>query len=187
MKPYLFTLFSVLGLFGAAMGGPLDVRPAVPATAVAPSPVFSDEQFFIDLYGNYVDRTGDMKDCSCTHDHEKMNGFGGGVAFGYYIVPSYVILRGDFSFSSVQLANPEIAADILFRLPLLDGRLAPYAIVGGGIEANDGDHGFWHVGGGLEYRFTRFFAIFSEATYAWVENPDHNNNLTVKAGLRVSY
>ena len=186
MKSSLFALFSVLGLAGAAMAGPLEVRPAAPM-AVTPSKVFSDEQFFFDLYGNYVNRTGNMTDCSCTDDHHKMNGFGGGISFGYYVVPSYVVLRADASFSSVHDASREIAADVLLRLPLMDGRLAPYLIAGGGIEAVDGNNWFWHVGGGLEYRFTQNFAIFSECTYSWVDNPDNNNNLTVKAGVRVSY
>jgi hypothetical protein len=186
MKSYLFTLLSVLGLTGATQAGPLDVRPAAPM-AVTPSKVFSDEQFFMDLYGNYVDRTGDMHDCTCTDDGHKMHGFGGGIAFGYYVVPSYVILRGDASFSSVHDARTEIAADVLFRLPLLDGRLAPYAILGGGIETVNGSDWFWHAGGGLEYRFAQNFAIFGECTYAWVDNPDKNNNLTVKAGVRISY
>ncbi len=134
-----------------------------------------------------MNRTGNMADCSCQDDHHKMNGFGGGIAFGYYMVPSYVVLRADASFSSVHDSETEIAVDVLFRLPLDGGRFAPYAIIGGGVEAVDGTDGFFHLGGGLEYRFTQNFAIFGECTYAWVDNADNNNNLTVKAGVRVSY
>jgi len=169
------------------MAGPLEVRPAAPMT-VTPSKVFSDEQFFFDLYGNYVNRTGDTADCGCFDDHDhKKHGFGGGISFGYYMVPSYVILRADASFSSVHDAQTEIAADVLFRLPLLDGRLAPYAIIGGGIEAVDHTDGFFHVGGGLEYRITTHVAIFGECTYAWVDSEENNRNLTAKAGVRISY
>jgi hypothetical protein len=187
MKRSLFALFSILGFFGSAVAGPLEIRPVAPA-AITPSPVFSDEQFFTDLYGNYVNRTGNMSDCGCMDSNgDKMHGFGGGISFGYFLVPAYIALRADASFSSVNEAQTEIAADLMLRLPLLEGRLAPYALLGGGVETVDGTSGFLHVGGGLEWRFTPNLGIFAEVTYAWVENLDKNENLTAKVGMRVAY
>jgi opacity protein-like surface antigen len=188
MKRSLFALFSVLGLFGSATAGPLDVRPPAPMNAIAPSPVFSDEQFFFDLYGSYLNRTGGMTDCTCMSGDEKMHGFGGGISVGYFVVPSYIVLRADASFSSVHDASREIAADVLLRLPLDNGRWAPYLLVGGGIEAVNGNNSFFHVGAGLEYRLTSNLGLFGEFTYAWVDNsPDDNENLTAKVGVRVAY
>lgn len=185
MKTSLFALLSILGLSTAALAGPIEMRPALPATAITPSKVFSDEQFFIDLYGSYLNRTG-TEDCGCG-DHGKQHGFGGGLGVGYFMVPSYVVVRADANFSSVHDARCEIAADVLFRLPLAGGRIAPYALVGGGLEAADGTNGFLHVGGGLEWRLTSNLGLFGEVTYAWVNSMDDNNNLTAKVGVRVVY
>lgn len=184
MKRNLFALFSVLGLFGSAIAGPLEIRPATPLT-VAPSKMFSDEQFFIDLFGSYLNRTG-TEDCGCG-DHGKQHGWGGGIGAGYFIVPSYVVLRADVNFTSVHDARTEVSADVLFRLPLADGRIAPYALVGGGLEAADGTNGYFHAGGGLEWRITNNVGIFGEVTYAWVDSMAENNNLTAKLGVRVAY
>ena len=109
-----------------------------------------------------------------------------------------------------------ISGDIVLRLPLDDFwpgvHLAPYTFGGGGgiftgaggntantpyPELNrrlnnassnvENDRGQGHIGGGLEYRFTRHIGIFAEADYNWVGGGQHNINSSVKNFVQTNF
>lgn len=177
MKTFALVLIAASSL-GSLWAGPLIMQPASP-TAVVPSGYFRDEELFFDVYGSYLERS-DGGHCDCAGDHE---GFGGGISLGNYFNP-YFGARADVNFSSVEEARTVIGADLLFRYLFREARVAPYAFVGGGVEAVSGAHGFVRVGGGLEWRLTSRIGLFSEASYAWVSTDESAENLLIKVGMR---
>lgn len=181
MKKFAFTLLAALSCIGSAWAGPLVALPVEP-NRIMPSVLFRDQELFFDIYGSYLEHR--EKNCGCDSKHE---GFGGGFAVGHYF-GYYVGARFDVNFSSVEHAKTNLGGDILLRFPIETARLAPYAFVGGGVQIADGSNdGFLRAGGGLEWRFTPHFGIFSEASYAWVDQQNTANNLTIKAGIRYIY
>lgn len=183
MKKTALFLLSSLVLADIAAAGPLVALPVSP-TQLVPSPIFRDQEIYFDGYGSYLHRYGGRK-CGCD-DSGDQGGFGGGFAIGYTFA-YYVGARLDVNFSSVDDAQTNVGGDIIIRYPFPEAHLAPYAFVGGGVEAADGNHGFFRVGGGIEWRFTPHFGIFSEGSYAWVDQGGDAENLTVKVGIRYIY
>ncbi|MEI6534861.1 MAG: outer membrane beta-barrel protein [Verrucomicrobiaceae bacterium] len=181
MKNTALVLLSIIGLAGSLSAGPFVAQPVAPPTAVVPSTLFRDTEYFFDLYGSYLNRYH-SSDCGC--DETKRHGWGGGISVGNYFIPN-VGLRADANFSSVDAARSQVCADFLFRYLIPGSHFAPYALIGGGIEsANDAHDWMIRVGGGLEYRVTPRFGLFTEASYAWIYNDEKSEDLTVKLGVR---
>jgi hypothetical protein len=182
MKKTALVLLSTLVLAGFASAGPLVALPVSPYQ-VTPSPLFRDSELFFDGYGSYLHRYGN--ECGCGGGGSR-DGFGGGFAVGHFF-GYYVGARLDVNFSSVEDAQTTIGGDIIIRYPFPEAHVAPYAFVGGGVEVAEGNNGFFRVGGGLEWRITPHFGVFTEGSYAWVDQNDSAENLTVKVGIRYIY
>lgn len=183
MKKFALFLLSSLVLGDFAAAGPLVALPVSP-TQVVGSPLFRDQEIFVDGYASYLHRYGG-RHCGCGGIGDQ-DGFGGGFSVGYMFA-YYVGARLDVNFSSVEEAQTNIGGDVIVRYPFPEARVAPYALVGGGVQVNDGSHGFFRVGGGIEWRITPHFGVFSEGSYAWVSQDSTSQNLTIKAGLRYIY
>ena len=180
MKKTALVLFSTLVFAGIAAAGPLVALPVNP-NQVVPSALFRDSELFFDGYGSYLKRYGN--DCGCGGNQD---GFGGGFAIGHYF-GYYVGARLDVNFSSVEDAQITIGGDILIRYPIPNTQVAPYAFVGGGVQVDGDNSGFFRVGGGIEWRLTPHFGIFSEGSYAWVDQDSTAENLMIKVGIRYIY
>ncbi len=181
MKQHLLALFSTLALATSLTAGPIVYNPTPAPSAVVPSGLYRDMEFFVDVYGSYLKRYHNEV-CGC--DDAKHNGWGGGISVGEYFIPN-IGLRADVNFSSLHEARTQVCADLLLRYVIPRTAFAPYALIGGGIESRSGStDALFRVGGGLEYRVTSRFGLFTEASYAWVYNDERSDDLTVKAGMR---
>lgn len=181
MKKLILALFSMLTLATSLTAGPIVYNPTPPPTAVVPSSLYRDMEFFVDVYGSYLKQYG-YDVCGC--DDKKRDGWGGGISVGEYFIP-HVGLRADANFSSVDEARTQVCADLLLRYVIPGTGFAPYALIGGGIENKSGStDALFRAGGGLEYRLNSKFGLFTEASYAWIFNDDNTEDLTVKAGMR---
>ncbi len=181
MKKLTLALFSSLVLATSLIAGPIVYNPTPGPTAVTPSGLYRDTEFFVDLYASYLKQ---YHTSSCGCDESKHDGWGGGISVGEYFIP-HVGLRADANFSSVDAARLQVCADLLLRFPISGTGFAPYALIGGGIESRSGStDALFRVGGGLEYRLTSRFGLFTEASYAWIYNDERTEDLTVKAGVR---
>ncbi len=181
MKKHILALLSSLALATSLIAGPIVYSPTPAPSAVVPSSLYRDMEFFIDVYGSYLKQYHNA-DCGC--DVSKHNGWGGGISVGEYFIPN-IGLRADANFSSLHEARTQVCADLLLRYVIPGTAFAPYAFAGGGIESRSGStDGLIRVGGGLEYRVTSRFGLFTEASYAWIFNDERTEDLTVKAGMR---
>lgn len=181
MKKLTLALLSTLVLATTLTAGPMVYNPMPGPNVVVPSGLYRDMEFFIDVYGSYLKQYG-SENCGC--DETNRHGWGGGISVGEYFIP-HVGLRADANFSSVDVARTQVSVDLLLRYPIPGTPFAPYALVGGGIETRSGStDALFRVGGGLEYRLTSRFGLFTEASYAWIYNDERTEDLTVKAGMR---
>lgn len=181
MKKISLALLSALVLTSPLTAGTFVTQPMPGPTAVVPSSLYRDTEFFFDVYGSYLKQYHN-ENCGC--DENKRDGWGGGISVGEYFIP-HVGLRADANFSSVDDARTQVCVDLLLRYPIHGTPFAPYALVGGGIESRSGStDAMFRVGGGLEYRLTPKFGLFTEASYAWIHNDERSEDLTVKAGMR---
>ena len=181
MKQHILALFSSLALASTLTAGTIVTQPMPGPTAVVPSGLYRDTEFFFDVYGSYL-KQYQGENCGC--DETKHDGYGGGISVGEYFVPN-IGLRADANFSSLHEARTQVCADLLLRYVIRGTPFAPYALIGGGIESRSGStDGLFRVGGGLEYRVTSRFGLFTEASYAWVYNDERSDDLTVKVGMR---
>ncbi len=181
MKILTLALFSLLALATSLTAGSVVYTPTPAPSAIVPSSLYRDMEFFIDVYGSYLKQYHNA-DCGC--DVSKHEGWGGGISVGEYFIPN-IGLRADANFSSLHDARTQVCADLLLRYPIPGTRFAPYALIGGGIESISGStDALFRVGGGLELRLTSRFGLFTEASYAWVYNDMRTDDLTIKAGMR---
>jgi len=74
------------------------------------------------------------------------------------------------------------SGSLIFRLPIGETGLAPYAFCGGGYQFDPVDTSFLHAGAGLEYRFTHNVGIFVDGRWVWSDR-DRNYGLA-RAGFR---
>lgn len=78
----------------------------------------------------------------------------------------YVGLEGEgFSETTHHSFVNDAGGNLVLRLPIGNIGLAPYIYGGGGHEFYPENVGYIDGGGGLEYRFTRWFGIFADARY----------------------
>ena len=181
MKKLTLALFTTLALATSLTAGSVAYNPTPAPSAIVPSSLYRDTELFFDVYGSYL-KQYHYENCGC--DDNKRNGWGGGISVGEYFIPN-VGLRADANFSSLHEARTQVCADLLLRYPIPGTRFAPYALIGGGIESISGStDALFRVGGGLEYRVTSRFGLFTEASYAWVYNDMRTDDLTIKAGMR---
>ena len=164
----------------SAVAGPLVALPVLP-NEVMPSALYRDHELFFDLYGNYIKHFED--DCSCDGRHD---GYGGGIAVGTYFA-YYMGARFDATFSSVEHSKSIFSGDLMFRYPIPETPLAPYAFIGGGFLGENGNHGFFRAGAGLEYRITPRFGIFGEGSYSWISPDSAEDDTIIKVGVRLVY
>jgi len=75
--------------------------------------------------------------------------------------------------------------NLIFRLPIPDTGLAPYAFGGGCYEWNDVNGAVADLGGGLEFRFMKHLGIFVDARYVFADKSDDFG--VGRVGLRLNF
>jgi hypothetical protein len=175
MKKLTIALLTVaVSATGAFAGTP--AKTFKETVAPAPECKFRDQELQVDAFGAGV-------------FSNVAPGWGGGLGVNYFFTKYIGVgfeqdlvgrVGGNASWASI--------GNFFLRYPICSLSLAPYAMVGGGAGygPNQLGHGFGHVGGGLEYRFTNNIGLFSDARYVYSSEEPKNAVLT-RAGLRFAF
>jgi Outer membrane protein beta-barrel domain len=76
-------------------------------------------------------------------------------------------------------------ASAIYRYPIEEWHLAPYAIAGVGCEFDPGTELSGHFGGGVEYRFNPLTGVYVDATWNVVHRV--SNYVLLRGGIRVLF
>jgi hypothetical protein len=145
-------------------------------------PWFHANEWQADVFATYSDvlrRTSGAKFYS--------DGFGGGIGGNYYFTKYIGFGVEGFGWDANHGGVGSIVGNFLFRYPLEEWHLAPYALIGGGYDF--GNIGTWkgNFGAGIEYRFTRHWGVFADGRYVLVDNGSVNNYNLARLGVRYSF
>jgi hypothetical protein len=193
MKKLTITLLASLSLATASFAGQ-EVYVGKDSKAAPPLVTcFNDQELQLDIFGLYQDGNSD-RHAGPIKDH----GWGGGLAINYFFSRYigigaegyHVRARDNGAAGGDHDGITNINGMLIFRLPIDDACIAPYAFLGGGASINeDGDD--WAVGFGgigLEYRVVpNKVGLFVDARWNYYGdrygNGDQNNFLG-RAGVR---
>jgi len=117
------------------------------------------------------------------------SGWGGGVGINYFFTKFIGIgVEQDVVGRRHEAAEWVTAGNLFIRYPICAINLAPYAMVGGGTGYGEGrrGHGFGHVGGGLEYRFTNNIGIFTDARFVY-SSEEPKSAVLGRTGVRFAF
>jgi hypothetical protein len=173
MTKLTLSFVTSIGLAASALAGH-EVSPSSSKEQVVPC--FSDRELQVDFFGSWIDT------------RSAGSGFGGGLGVNYFF-HRYLGVGIDANLSDVSGGLWTTSASLIGRYPLELGGvcLSPYALAGGGVQANGTTSGTWHAGGGLEWRATPMFGIFTEGRYIWTAGASSEENTRVAVGARIVF
>lgn len=179
MKNYL-TLCAA-GLYLAAQGAfagtdmPRDYSKEIHKSVLGDVSLYRDHEASIAVFG----LAGVVTESGPTN-----SGFGGGVEASYFFTKYIGLSLQGFAWDSSQ-AIYGMSGSVVFRYPIENCGLAPYAFVGVGYDAEPKEQGTAHGGAGLEYRFTPNWGVFTDGRYvaAW----DTNDYVQIRTGVRYAF
>jgi hypothetical protein len=99
--------------------------------------------------------------------HNSVLGAGLGVN---YFVTRYMGVGGDaYTENTAHNFVDNASGNLIFRFPIGETGLAPYAYGGGGYKFDPVSTVFGQAGGGLEFRFTHNLGVFVDARYVFAD------------------
>jgi hypothetical protein len=150
-------------------------------------PMYSAQEVSLDLFASYINPEGRFTDL---FDTNIRRGFWGGGAGVNYFFTRELGLGADFNISSkpddLNLVD-QVTGDVLFRLPLGNSGLAPYAIGSGGRAMSPRYEWVYGGGVGLEFRLNPTTGIFSDARFLWADQSTADDRLVIRAGVRLTF
>jgi hypothetical protein len=199
MKTLTTSLFASLVLAatsfaGHEMASGKDMKESKP---VLPPTCFGDKELQLDVFYAYVDgnssqHAGPIRD----------NGHGGGIGINYFF-SRYIGIgaEGYWINAETNTAQPGATDDdkvfhnvngmLIFRLPIDEACLAPYAFVGGGATLDGNNWAVGFTGIGLEYRAVpNKLGLFIDGRWNYYGDRygnDTQNNFTGRAGVRLVF
>jgi len=196
MKKLTITLFASIALAASSFAGHEMVssgKDFKESKVVPPVLCFGDHELQIDIFGAYVDGNASTH-AGPVRDH----GWGGGVGVNYFFTRNIGVgaegywIAADHNRAATndngETVFHNIDGSLIFRLPIDEMCLAPYAFVGGGVVL-DGDQ--WAVGFaglGVEYRVVpNKLGLFIDGRFNYYgDRYGHGdqNNYTARAGVR---
>ena len=118
-------------------------------------------------------------------DGDYKNSLGGGILAEYFFCENFGV---QFSYTAVAASGTThlFNGDLVLRAPLKSICLAPYLLVGGGLQVDGSKEGEYHAGVGLEYRMSGSkMSIFGDGTYNWHSKSNRELDFTlVRLGLK---
>ncbi len=145
--------------------GPIQIEVPSLCDAFNPGPVVS-------LYGAGIVAGDDLDDA-----------LGGGLSLGYFFTEN-VGIEVAGTWLATESVMHDITGSVVFRAPIKSACIAPYVLVGGGIETDSVVQGTAHVGAGLDVRFSGRAGIFADARYTFADETE--NYTIIRAGFRIS-
>lgn len=98
---------------------------------------------------------------------------GGGLLGEYFFCPNFGV---QFSYAAyaTNSEHHQFDGSLVFRYPITSLCIAPYILAGGGYSTNSDQSGDFHVGGGLEARFSKVncLGVFADGAYHFSDNGD---------------
>lgn len=180
MKLKLTTLLGALALTGSLTAGPM----TTPAPMQSPSEVLFGPGWTVGGHTLYVTPKG----------HQGERAWGGGLNLDYFFNAN-IGLAGSADWvrpNSTTWGNYTL--DLVLRAPFEQYHIAPYAFGGlGTVHANNDQERtatefLLRVGGGLDYRITRKFGLFSDFAWNWPTGgdgiPDYG---MVRIGVKIGF
>jgi len=167
-------LIACLGVAGSAFAGH-EISGKDKGYLPPAEPCFNDQEFQVDLFGSYtygVQRS------------EYGDGFGGGVAMNYFFHRYIGVGIEGNVYEGEANGVWNLGGRVIARYPLELGSvcISPYAFVGGGAQFDGLTSGTWLAGGGLEWRATSSFGVFTEGRYTWAG--DQADSSQARVGVR---
>jgi hypothetical protein len=151
------------------------------------APKYSSNEISMDLFASYINPEGKFFDL---FDTNIRRGFWGGGAGLNYFLTRNLGLGADFNMSSkpddINLFD-QVTGDVIFRLPLGNSGLAPYAIGSGGRAMSPSYDWVYGGGVGLELRMNPTTGIFSDARFLWADHSTAEDRLLIRAGVRLTF
>lgn len=175
------------------------LKEIIPPAAPPPTSFFRANELDIGVFATYIKGVGDISDLGVGE-----HGWGGGLDIAYFpwLYGGFRFQGSAFNISRADQTAGLVTYDAVLRYPLdlvaPSLHLAPYAFGGvggllGGLDGNSrtgnlrtDSRVLGNAGGGLEYRFTPRFGIFSEAGYNFIDGPQ-NNAVQVNWGARFAF
>jgi hypothetical protein len=112
-------------------------------------------------------------------------GSGGGFGVNFFFARYFGIGYEGAWYSNAGVAEHlPIGGNVFFRYPICSLNLSPYVMVGGGGAWDGTAIGYGNVGGGLEYRFTNNFGIFTDGRYYYGGT---GNVANLRGGIRIAF
>ncbi len=196
MKKATITLLASLALAATTFAGTeiqsgKDKNPGPLATC------FNDRELQVDVFGAYTDGNASTH-AGPIRDH----GWGGGVGVNYFFTRNIGIGAEGLWENGVDNASQHhghsgddvfhnVDGSLIFRLPLDQYCLAPYAFLGGGAVMDGNDWAVGFVGVGVEYRIIPAkVGLFTDARWNYFGDRydrGDQNNFTIRAGLRLIF
>jgi hypothetical protein len=112
----------------------------------------------------------------------------GGGALAEYFFSEYIGIQASYGIFATDSEHHEIDGGLVLRYPLRSLCVAPYVLVGGGVEANSSNEGNFFAGGGIETRLesVNCLGIFTDGAYHWAggDKPDYT---IVRLGVKFPF
>jgi hypothetical protein len=140
---------------------------------------FGPNEFQIDMFGTYADRD------RFGVGRER---WGGGLGLNYF--PSKYFGIGADSYLEEWKWPYRLNGSLIFRLPIENLSMAPYAFGGAGRQWKYMPTWTAHAGVGLEFRMNRHFGIFADGRRVFDIEDRHSDELDywlARAGIRFSF
>jgi hypothetical protein len=140
--------------------------------------VFNEKEFSADVFALYATEAS---------DGAYGDGFGPGIGINYFFTRNFGLGLEGYGWNGDGFITAA-ALDLIYRYPIDEFRLAPYAIgtVGGNFGADDAPDQVNGGGGlGLEYRFVEHWSVFTDARY--IATWQTNDYVLARAGVRFSF
>lgn len=174
MKKLITTLAIGMASLGLAYAGNLSKAPIEPKVPVGPGlDCFGAGFEFSGFGGGMIPDSGSGE-------------MGGGAALSYFFDTNIGV---EFSYAVYAFDSAEhlFGANLVYRVPIADGCLAPYLLLGGGLTTNNSTNGFFDIGAGLDIRFDSWsvIGIFIDGTYNWVSGAEDFTQ--VRTGFRIPF
>ena len=200
MKKFIASLFAVMTFVAGSQAGPVEAtsKEVQQSTYQPTQDWYRDREWNIDLFGAYAFSGEPYRtDRYLDADHA----WGGGIDANYMFSRYLGVGVEGFLLDPNDVVG-QASANLIFRYPIPNTRIAPYAYAGGGaifngsrvedlVDRGDFRHngdteGMGQFGAGFEIRVTPHIGIIND--FSWnVVNGDHNNFGMVRSGLRFAF
>jgi len=163
---------------GIAMACALSISMAQENTDIS---LYKAGEYQIDLFAAYKADQSSPLTTSIASIASDEGDWHGGIGVNYFITKHIGVGSETYfnNFDGHFIDNTSISA--FFRYPYK--KVAPYGFGGVGYRFEGNDSFMYHVGLGVEYRFTKMFGLFTDMRYTWVDD-DNTDHSLVRFGTR---